>query len=73
VDGGGVRNRAAAIATDGAVVYTRTGVPRSHPSAKDELACRAFVVRTLERLDLNVEAVKPVGRRTGNLGWTGKP
>src|SRR2546421_2898716 len=49
---------AAAIGTDGEIVYTRTGVPRSHPAVKDELACRAFVVRTLERLGLNVEAVK---------------
>jgi hypothetical protein len=62
---------AAAIAADGPVIYTRTGVPRSHPAVKDELACRAFVVRTLERLGLNVEAVKSVGRPTGNLGWTG--
>jgi hypothetical protein len=59
---------AAAIATDGPVIYSRTGVP----AAKDELACRAFVVRTLERLGLNVEGVKPVGRPTGNLGWTGE-
>jgi hypothetical protein len=50
---------AGAIATDGPVIYSRTGVPKSHPAAKDELACRAFVVRTLERLGLNVEAVKP--------------
>jgi hypothetical protein len=62
---------AGAIRTDGEVVYSRTGVPRSHPAVKDELACRAFVVRTLERLGLNVEAIKPVGRPTGNLGWTG--
>jgi hypothetical protein len=62
---------AAAIATDGAIVYSRTGVPRSHPAVKDELACRAFVVRTLERLGLNVESVKPVGRPPGTLGWTG--
>jgi hypothetical protein len=63
---------AAAIATDGAIVYTRTGVPRSHPAVKDELACRAFVVRTLERLGLNVEAVRPVGRPTSSAGWSGK-
>jgi hypothetical protein len=61
---------AAAIATDGAIVYTRTGVPRSHPAVKDELACRAFLVRTLERLGLNVEAVKPVGRPSSIGGWT---
>jgi hypothetical protein len=61
---------AAAIERDGAVVYGRGGVPRSHPAAKDELACRAFVVRTLERLGLNVEAVKPgPGRPVQPFGW----
>ena len=50
---------AAAIATDGAIIYTRTGVPKSHPGCKDELNCRAFIVRTLEQLGLNVEAVRP--------------
>jgi hypothetical protein len=64
---------AAAIATDGAIVYTRTGVPRSHPAVKDELACRAFLVRTLERLGLNVEGVKPAGRPPSNAGWSGGP
>jgi len=61
---------AEAIARDGHVVHSRTGVPRTHPAVKDELACRAFVVRTLERLGLNVEAVKPPGRPPGGgLGW----
>jgi hypothetical protein len=63
---------AAAIATDGAIIYTRTGVPKSHPGCKDELNCRAFVVRTLERLGLNVEAIKPgPGRPPSSYGWTG--
>jgi hypothetical protein len=61
-----------AIAVDGAVVRSRTGVPRSHPACKDELACRAFVVRTLERLGLNVEVIKPgPGRPPRPTGWTG--
>jgi hypothetical protein len=29
---------------------------------REELAGRAFVARTLERLGLNVEAIKPMGR-----------
>jgi hypothetical protein len=63
---------AESIARDGAVVYSRAGVPRSHPAVKDELACRAFVVRSLERLGLNVEAVKPApGRPPRPFGWTG--
>jgi hypothetical protein len=62
---------AAAIARDGDVIYSRTGVPRTHPAVKDELACRAFVVRTLERLGISIEAVKPPGRPpSGGLGWT---
>jgi hypothetical protein len=64
---------AAAIATDGAIIYSRAGIPKSHPGCKDELNCRAFVVRTLERLGLNVEAVKPGAGRppSAALGWTG--
>ena len=61
---------AEAIARDGPVVYSLSG-PKSHPAAKDELACRAFIVRTLERLGLNVEAVKPgPGRPPSGFGWT---
>jgi hypothetical protein len=59
---------AAAIAEDGAVIRTQSG-PKSHPACKDELACRAFVTRTLERLGLNVEIVKSPGRPTKPLGW----
>jgi hypothetical protein len=63
---------AAAIARDGEVIHTRTGVPKTHPAVKDELACRAFVVRTLERLGLNVEAIKPtIGRPPNSTGWRG--
>jgi hypothetical protein len=36
---------------------------------KHELANRAFVVRTLARLGLNFETVKPVGRPTQPIGW----
>jgi hypothetical protein len=50
-------NLAAAITRDGDVIYSRTGVPRTHPAVKDELACRAFIVRTLERLGISIEAV----------------
>jgi hypothetical protein len=58
----------AAIDQDGAVIRTESG-PRSHPAVKDELACRAFVARPLERLGLNVEAIKPPGRPTRPSGW----
>src|SRR5262249_62350235 len=61
---------AAAIARDGHVIYSRAGVPRTHPAVKDELQCRAFVCRTLERLGISIEAVKPPGRPpSGGAGW----
>jgi hypothetical protein len=62
-----------AVERDGPVVYSsRGGAPRVHPAVKDELACRAFINRSLERLGLNVEAVKPgPGRPATPTGWTG--
>jgi hypothetical protein len=45
------------------------GVPKSHPLLRDEIQIRAFVVRGLQRLGLNVEAVKPVGRPPAG-GWS---
>jgi hypothetical protein len=60
---------AGAIAADGAVVYGKTG-PKAHPAVKDELANRAFVVRTLERLGVTTENVRPgPGRPTQPFGW----
>jgi hypothetical protein len=52
------------IDNDGEIVRTKTGL-RDHPGLKHELANRSFVVRTLARLGLDVEAVKPVGRPAG--------
>jgi hypothetical protein len=61
---------AEAIARDGPVVYNRIGAPRSHPAIRDELSCRAFVTRALERLGLNIEALKPgPGRPPSPAGW----
>jgi Phage terminase, small subunit len=57
-----------AVAGDGVIVHTAMGV-RTHPAVKEELACRAFVVRTLSRLGLDLEAAKPAGRPViGGLG-----
>jgi hypothetical protein len=55
------------ITADGEVVNTRSGQLKAHPGLRDELAGRAFIVRTLERLGLNLEAVKPIGRPSH--GW----
>jgi hypothetical protein len=53
------------IARDGAVIRSRTGIPRSHPSIRDELQLRAFIVKTIEKLGINFEAIKPPGRPSG--------
>ncbi|MGE9007162.1 hypothetical protein ACO2JO_01165 [Leptospira interrogans] len=49
------------IDRDGDVIRSKAGL-REHPGLKHELAARSFVVRTLARLGLDVEAIKPVGR-----------
>src|SRR5262249_40720221 len=58
----------ALIDADGERVKTRTGM-RSPPLLRDELANRAFVARTLDRLGINAEALKSVGRPSTPLGW----
>jgi hypothetical protein len=58
------------IDRDGLVLRTRAGA-RDHPALKHELANRAFVVRTLHRLGLDVEAIKPIGRPPDKIGWSG--
>jgi hypothetical protein len=54
----------ALLDVDGAVIRTKAG-PREHPGLKAELACRSFICRNLQRLGLNVEAIKPIGRPSG--------
>jgi P27 family predicted phage terminase small subunit len=49
------------IAEDGAVIRTKGGV-RANAAIRDELHARAFVVRTLEKLGLTLEALKPVNQ-----------
>jgi hypothetical protein len=53
------------IDRDGALIRSKNG-PREHPLLRHELAARAFVARTLQRLGVNVEAIKPVG---SGIGW----
>ncbi len=57
------------ITADGEIVHTRNG-PRAHPGLRDELACRAFICRTITRLGLNVEGIKPLGRPGSPIGIT---
>jgi hypothetical protein len=67
-------DRAAALAArineDGEVIRTKTGL-REHPCLRAELATRAFIVRTIQRLGINLEAVKPMGRPPAGIGWKG--
>jgi hypothetical protein len=46
---------------DGPTIETTSGL-REHPALKGELANRAFVTRNLQRLGLNIETLKPVGK-----------
>ncbi len=56
------------IDRDGEVIRNK-GMLKDHPALKHELANRSFVVRTLHRLGLDVEAIKPIGRPAGHLGF----
>ena len=59
----------AAIKRDGPVIKSK-GIIRDHPCLKHEIASRSFVVRTLQRLGLDVEALKGVGRPPSSVGWS---
>ncbi len=57
-----------AIVDQEGILLTMKGGVRENPAAKLELANRAFVVRTLSRLGLDVEAIKAVGRPSKRYG-----
>jgi hypothetical protein len=59
---------AAIIDADGARVMTKNG-PKAHPCLRDELAARAFICRTLQRLGITDEVIKPLGHPTRPQGW----
>jgi hypothetical protein len=48
---------AACVATDGEMVRTPQGI-KAHPAIREELSCRGFIVRTLQKLGLNFEPVR---------------
>ena len=56
------------VARDGLTVRSPTG-PKDHPLLKHELAARAFVVRSLHKLGLDIEPVRAPGRPSGSKGW----
>jgi hypothetical protein len=57
-----------AIDADGEMIRSKGG-HREHPLLKHELAARSFVVRTLQRLNLDAEAIKAPGRPPSPHGW----
>jgi hypothetical protein len=63
-----------AIDRDGEMLMLRTGGMREHPGIKPELANRAFVVKTLGKLGLDLEPMRQApGRPPRPSGWTGGP
>jgi hypothetical protein len=58
---------AAQIDADGERIVTKTGI-KDHPLLKHELAARAFIVKTLQRLGITDEPIKAVGHPP--RGWT---
>jgi hypothetical protein len=59
-----------AIEREGPLVPTSNGTMRGHPAIKDELVCRTFIVRSLQRLGVNVSVVPPRGPgRPPSRGW----
>jgi hypothetical protein len=58
-----------AIDRDGEFLMLRTGAMREHPGIKPELANRAFVVKTLGKLGLDLEPLRQSSGRPPKGGW----
>jgi hypothetical protein len=56
-----VQEFTAIISREGLVVRTKQG-PRDHPLLRHEQAARSFIIRSLHRLGLDVEPLRPIGR-----------
>jgi hypothetical protein len=59
------------IAREGEVIRTRTGTIKSHPAVRDEISARAFVLRAITKLGIDLEPQKAVGRPPRSYGWRG--
>jgi hypothetical protein len=59
-----------AIDRDGEFLMLRNGGMREHPGIKPELANRAFVVKTLGRLGLDLEPMRSSPGRPPKGGWS---
>src|SRR5436190_12752994 len=53
-----------AVERDGRTIRTRTGI-KAHPELRDILGGRAFVVRSLQKLGVTLEPLRPAGRPSG--------
>jgi hypothetical protein len=58
------------IDKDGEIIRGRNGI-REHPGLKQELASRSFVCRSLQRLGVNLEAVRTAPGRPSGPAWRG--
>jgi hypothetical protein len=50
---------------DGELIRNKKIGAKEHPLLRHELAARSFVVRSLQRLGLDVQPIKPMGRPAG--------
>jgi hypothetical protein len=57
------------IDRDGELTTTNGGVMRAHPLIREELHARAFTAKCIDRLGINKEAVKPMGRPPLASSW----
>jgi hypothetical protein len=53
---------------EGETVVACSGI-KVHPAIRDKRQGRAFIVKTLEKLGVTAEAIKPMGRPPTPLGW----
>ena len=58
------------IERDGEIIRGRAGM-REHPALRGELASRAFICRTLQRLGINLEATRMTSGRPSGPAWRG--
>ena len=58
---------AAQISADGEIIHSKSGL-RSHPGLRDEIALRSFICRTIQRLGLNFETLRPAPGRPPGMG-----
>jgi hypothetical protein len=59
------------IERDGEILHGRNGA-REHPGMRGELAARALVCRTLQKLGINLEPVRLSSGRPSGPGWRGR-